>query len=236
MLTMETMGPFLMATLTLLLVPGPSVVFVVTRALAHGRGAGLASVAGLEAGLFVHVVAAAAGLSALAASSEMAMAALRVTGVAYLLFLASRPVLARWRRDRAERVPALAGATGGTTGGTAENTGGKVQRSRPAHWALARDAFVVDLLNPQTVLFFLAFLPQFVDVRHGAPTGQLLVLGMCVVLLAFACDAAYVLVCTALVARRPGPGVTTIPGATSRRATRVTSAVYVALAVWATVS
>lgn len=225
MFEMNTMGPFLVATFTLLVVPGPSVVFVVTQALTHGRTAGLVSVAGLEAGLLVHVAAAAAGLSALAASSAVAMTTLRVTGAAYLLLLAARPLFER----RAGAAPGAAPEAAKETG-----RGAPVGRTRPENWSLARDAFFVDLLNPQSLLFFLAFLPQFVDLRRGAPTGQLLVLGASVVLLALVCDAAYVVVSTAL-ARRSRTRVRWDSTA-SRRATGVTSAMYVSLAVWATIS
>lgn len=230
MFEMNTMGPFLVATFTLLVVPGPSVVFVVTQALTHGRTAGLVSVAGLEAGLLVHVAAAAAGLSALAASSAVAMTTLRVTGAAYLLLLAARPLFER-------RAGAAPGAAPEAAKETAKGTvrGVPVGRTRPENWSLARDAFFVDLLNPQSLLFFLAFLPQFVDLRRGAPTGQLLVLGASVVLLALVCDAAYVVVSTALAARRSRTRVRWDSTA-SRRATGVTSAMYVSLAVWATIS
>lgn len=208
-----SMGPFLVATLALLVVPGPSVVFVVTRAVAHGRAAGLVSVVGLEAGLLVHVVAAALGVGALVASSGPTLAVLRVAGVAYLVVLGLRHVVA---------APSASSAPGDP----------HPSRSR---WVLARDAFAVDLLNPQTVVFFLAFLPQFVDVHGGTRSGQLVVLGACVVLLAFACDGAYVLVSTAL-ARRSRGARAGWDSSVSRRAAGVTSAMYVSLAVWATVS
>ena len=183
---MERMGPFLVATVALLVVPGPSVVFAVTRALSLGRAAGLVSVVGLEAGLFVHVAAATVGLSAIAASSKVTMTALRLAGAAYLLFLAGRIALGH-------PAPVGAGVANPVPTGSA---GVSTSAGRPqlARWALARDAFLVDLLNPQSLLFFMAFLPQFVDVRHGATIGQLFVLGLCVLILAFACDGAYVLV------------------------------------------
>jgi threonine/homoserine/homoserine lactone efflux protein len=208
-----SMGPFLVATLALLVVPGPSVAFVVTRAMAHGRAAGLVSVVGLEAGLLVHVVAAALGVGALVASSGPTLAVLRVAGVAYLVVLGLRHVIA------APSASAVAGDR-------------HPSRSR---WALARDAFAVDLLNPQTVVFFLAFLPQFVHGGPKAPMGQLLLLGLCVVALAFVCDATWVVACTALLGRRsvstrrPSAGWLT---ASPRLAARATGAVYLGLAAW----
>ena len=156
---MERMGPFLVATVALLVVPGPSVVFAVTRALSLGRAAGLVSVVGLEAGLLVHVTAATVGLSALAASSKVTTTGLRLAGAAYLIFLAARIALEHPSPvSRGGRPVQSDGAVVASSAG----------RPRPARWALARDAFLVDLLNPQSLLFFMAFLPQFVDVRHGA--------------------------------------------------------------------
>jgi threonine/homoserine/homoserine lactone efflux protein len=203
------MGPFVVATLALLVVPGPSVAFVVTRAVAHGRTAGLVSVVGLEAGLLVHVVAAAVGLGALIASSGPALTALRVAGVAYLVVLGLRHVL--------------------VTPSASVVASGHPRRSR---WVLARDAFAVDLLNPQTVVFFLAFLPQFVHGGTTAPLGQLLLLGLCVVALAFVCDAAYVIACTALLSRRRSSTRPGWLGGSSRPVAWATGGVYLGLAAW----
>ena len=205
-----TMGPFVVATVALLVVPGPSVVFAVTRAVAHGRAAGLITVVGLEAGLLVHVVAAAVGVGALIASSGPALTALRVAGVAYLVVIGVRHVLAA-RTASSVTVTAT---------------------PRRGRWVLARDAFAVDLLNPQTVVFFLAFLPQFVTPGPTVPVGQLLLLGLCVVVLAFVCDAGYVIACTALLRRSatsPGPPWL---GGSSRTAGMATGGVYLGLAAW----
>ena len=205
-----TMGPFVVATLALLVVPGPSVVFAVTRALAHGRAAGLITVVGLEAGLLVHVVAAAVGVGALVASSGPALTALRVAGVAYLVVTGVRHVLAA-------RTPSAVSV---------------MQSPCRGRWVLARGAFAVDLLNPQTVVFFLAFLPQFVTPGPTAPVGQLLLLGLCVVVLAFVCDAGYVIACTALLRQRCSPLRPQLLGGSSRSAGVATGGVYLGLAAW----
>jgi threonine/homoserine/homoserine lactone efflux protein len=205
-------GAFVVATLALLVVPGPSVAFVVTQALTHGRTAGLVSVVGLEAGLLAHVVAAALGVGALVASSSAALVLLHVGGVAYLVVLGLRHVVA-----------------------APSSSGPATAHPRRGRWALARDAFAVDLLNPQTVIFFLAFLPQFVQAGPTPPTGHLLLLGLCVVVLAFVCDAGYVLACTALVNRRASARRQPSPGwlaGSPRSATRATGAVYLGLAAW----
>ena len=136
---------FVVATLTLLAVPGPSVVFVVTTALSHGRAAGFWCLIGLEAGLTVHVILATVGVGALLAASGPALTVLRTAGVSYLMILGLRQIFAP--------VP----------------VGGGTAAAHPVdRWALARDAFVVDLLNPQTLLLLLAFLPQFTSRQPAA--------------------------------------------------------------------
>ena len=165
----STLLVFALTTLAVLVVPGPSVVYVVTRTVQLGRPAGLLSMLGLETGALIHVVAAAAGLTALVASSEVAFNAVRYAGAAYLITLGVRQLAKR---------PALV-----TTG-----TAPAVPRGR-----LFRDGVMVDLLNPKTGLFFIAFLPQFVDTSAGRVSVQVAVLGLCFVVLAALCDSAYAL-------------------------------------------
>jgi threonine/homoserine/homoserine lactone efflux protein len=166
---------FTLSTLVLLAVPGPSVLYVVARTVEQGRTAGLVSVLGLETGALLHVVAAAGGLSALVASSPAAFAALRYAGAAYLLWLGVRTL----RRTR---------------------TGAPAGLAPASHARLFRDGVLVDLLNPKTALFFLAFLPGFVHAGHGAVALQVAVLGLLFVALAALTDGAYALV-TARVSR-----------------------------------
>ncbi len=176
---------FAASTLVLLAVPGPSVLYVVARTVEQGRAAGLVSVLGLETGALLHVVAAAAGLSALIASSPAAFAVLRYAGGAYLLWLAVRAL-----RRRA---------------------GGAAGRREPAsHARLFRDGVLVDVLNPKTALFFLAFLPGFVHDGAGPVAVQVAVLGLVFVFLAALTDGA-----DALAAARGSGGARR--GATPRR-------------------
>ena len=136
------LGIFVAAALLLLLTPGPAVLYIVARSVEQGRRAGLVSMLGVHAGTLVHVAAAAAGLSALLAASATAFSVVKYLGAAYLVYLGARRLL-----DRS--VPAE-GA------------------SRPAR-RLRRDfvdGIVVNVLNPKTALFFLAFLPQFADVSR----------------------------------------------------------------------
>lgn len=171
--TEQTFLVFLAATLAVLVVPGPSVVYVVARSLEQGRRAGLVSMLGLEAGMLVHVLASASGVAAIIASSDVAFMTLKYAGAAYLLHLGIRQL-------RARSVPVT--------------TGGEVVRAPGAAYSrLFRDGFLVDLLNPKTSLFFVAFLPQFVDPARGPASAQLLALGLCVVPLAVVCDGSYAL-------------------------------------------
>lgn len=182
----QTMVLFVGLTVTVLAVPGPSVVYAVGRSLEQGRLAGLAAVAGLETGLLVHVVAASAGVTGAVASSPDALAALRVAGAGVLAVLGVRQ---------------LAG-----TGGRAP--GGRHVLTRPAHGTLRvfRDGVLVDVLNPKTVLFFLALLPPFVDPDRGPVAAQTMTLGLVVVALACLLDGAWALAAGTLRGRLGGPG------------------------------
>jgi threonine/homoserine/homoserine lactone efflux protein len=180
--SLPTLLLFAGSTLLLLAVPGPSVLYVVARTVEQGRAAGLVSVLGLEAGALVHVAAAAAGLSALVASSPAALTALRYAGAAYLIWLGLRAL--RRRED--------VGAT---------RPGGASYRR------LFGEGVLVDVLNPKTSLFFLAFLPGFVDAGQGPVALQVAILGLVFVALAALTDGAYALAAARLSgrARRRSP-------------------------------
>ena len=163
---------FSVAALALLLIPGPAVLYVVVQSAEHGRLAGLVSVAGLHLGTLVHTAAAAVGLSALVVSSAVAFSVVKYAGAAYLVFLGVRRFLAR---DPAPDVPA---------------------RVEPLR-RLFRQGVVVNVLNPKTAVFFLAFLPQFVD-PDGTVWTQVIVFGISFVLLGLMTDSAYALVAGSL--------------------------------------
>jgi threonine/homoserine/homoserine lactone efflux protein len=186
---LETLLLFCASTLAILLVPGPSVMFVVARTLEHGRAAGLVSMAGVETGALIHVTIAAAGLSALVASAPGAITALRWLGAAYLLWLAVHAL----RRHR----------------------GGGPPPEPVARRRLFREGLLVDLLNPKTALFFLAFLPGFVDPALGPAAPQIALLGLCFVALAALTDGAYALAAARLGRRAIGSrGIARASGAT----------------------
>ena len=147
--------------------------YVVARATAHGRRAGLWSMAGLETGAALHVAAAAAGLSALLARSPALFDAVRWTGAVYLVWLGVRELRA------ARTVGAVTGDDGAP--------------SSPRRWRLFADGVLVDVLNPKTALFFLAFLPQFADPARGPVAPQLALLGGLFVGLAALVDSSYAL-------------------------------------------
>ena len=165
----STLGVFALASFLLIVVPGPAVLYVVTRSIAQGRRAGLVSMLGIEAGGLVHVAAAAIGLSAIIASSATAFTAVKLAGAAYLIYIGVRRLV-----SREEALPEA------TVAGRSSKR-------------LFAQGVVVNVLNPKTAVFFLAFLPQFVDPARGTVTLQFLVLGLTFVAVAMISDGAYAL-------------------------------------------
>jgi threonine/homoserine/homoserine lactone efflux protein len=165
--------PFLAAALVLLAIPGPSVLFVVAQGMHRGSRAGLVSALGMGAGSMIHVAAAALGLSSLLATSAAAFEVVRYAGAAYLVAMGLRRILAPAPREP-EALPAARSGR------------------------IFRQALVVNALNPKTALFFLAFLPQFLDPARGAVAVQVCVLGLIFTLLGLLSDGAYALVAGAL--------------------------------------
>ena len=161
---------FVGAALLLLVVPGPSVLYIVTQSVSHGRRAGIVSVAGITTGTLVHIAAATVGLSALLASSALAFDVVKYLGAAYLIAVGIRR-LAGWERESGERA-----------------------RDTRDLGRLYRQGIVVNTLNPKTALFFLAFLPQFVDPGRGTPWLQILALGLLFATLGFFSDGVWALV------------------------------------------
>jgi threonine/homoserine/homoserine lactone efflux protein len=159
---------FSAAALALLAIPGPAVLYIVVQSAEQGRRAGLASVGGIHVGSLVHVAAATVGLSALIVASALAFSVVKFAGAAYLVYLGIRKLLERTAVEQVERPP---------------------ERLRRAFVR----GIVVNVLNPKTALFFLAFLPQFVDPDRGAVWSQVLVLGLLFIALGLASDSLYAL-------------------------------------------
>jgi threonine/homoserine/homoserine lactone efflux protein len=165
----ETFALFAVAALALIVVPGPAVLYIVAQSIDRGRVAGLVSALGVATGGLVHVTAAAVGLSALVLSSATAFTVVKLAGAAYLIGLGLATLL---RRVDAERVD--------------------LPRERRLRRIYAQGV-VVNILNPKTALFFLAFLPQFVDPERGGVASQLIALGLVFVVLAVASDCLWAL-------------------------------------------
>jgi threonine/homoserine/homoserine lactone efflux protein len=205
----STFALFVAAALALLLVPGPAVIYVVARSVEGGRLTGL--VLGVELGTLLHVVFAAAGLSAIVVSSAVAFSVVKWLGAAYLVWLCLRQFLGR---DGGDQEAPLSGS--------GEN------RLR-----VFSQSVLVQVLNPKVALFFLAFLPQFVDPSRSAAWTQVVVLGTTLATLGLFTDGLY-----ALLGGTAGEWIRKQrAGAGLRRARRyVTGGVYIALGAVAAIS
>jgi threonine/homoserine/homoserine lactone efflux protein len=172
---------FLFAALMIAVVPGPGIFYVAARTLSGGRQAGLASTLGTAAGGLVHVAAGSLGVSAIILASAELFAALKLIGAIYLVWLGLRTF------REAGRQPADQIAT-------------------PAHNRAFRDGVLVEVLNPKTAAFFLAFIPQFIDLAAGYPALQFIALGLVSVTLNTLADVVVVLMASTASAgltRRP---------------------------------
>jgi threonine/homoserine/homoserine lactone efflux protein len=165
---------FALASVALAIVPGPAVTYIVAQSVDKGRRAGLASAGGVASGGLVHVLAATVGLSALIASSATAFTAVKLVGAAYLIAVGIRRIV------------------------TKDDT---YTEPQPAPLRqIWRQGVVVNIFNPKTALFFLAFLPQFVNRDHTVWT-QVAFLGLLFALIAFTSDCLYAFLADALASR-----------------------------------
>jgi threonine/homoserine/homoserine lactone efflux protein len=166
----RTLFVFALAALAILAVPGPAVLYIVTRSIHQGRAAGLASVLGIHVGTLVHLGAATVGLSAILVSSASAFTVVKGLGALYLIVIGIRTLLGRGDPDATDpqRPP----------------------RRRRRDFA---EGVVVNVLNPKTALFFLAFLPQFVDPALGQVWLQILELGLTFMVLGLVTDSMWAL-------------------------------------------
>jgi threonine/homoserine/homoserine lactone efflux protein len=165
----STLAIFAAASLALAVVPGPAVLYIVAQSVDQGRGAGLVSALGIGVGGLVHVAAATIGLSSLLASSATAFTIVKYAGAIYLIVLGVRRLVTR------------------------EDLPDEMARPPRARQRLFRDGVIVNVLNPKTALFFLAFLPQFVDPNAAAPALQIFALGMIFVAIALCSDSIWAL-------------------------------------------
>jgi threonine/homoserine/homoserine lactone efflux protein len=165
-----TLAAFSAASLLLILLPGPPMIFLITRGVVGGRRVGAVSALGVESATLVYVIATALGLTAVLAASAFALSAVRYLGATYLLYLGVRTILKR----RELLVP--------PDGTTAPPT---------SAWRSWRQGFLVGISNPKVALFFLAFFPQFVHPEAGPVVAQILVLGSIFVAIGIVFDVTY---------------------------------------------
>lgn len=199
---LSTLIAFSLAALILFVIPGPAVLYIVARSVSQGRAAGLVSVAGIHVGSLVHVAAATAGLSAILVRSATAFTVVKLAGAGYLIWLGVR---------------ALRSADRFVTD----------EPDVRSHRRVFTDGIIVNVLNPKTAIFFLAFVPQFVDPSSGSTVRQLLVLGALFVVLGALSDSMY-----AVAGARISRWVRTTPNA-ARRLSKVSAASYFGLGAWA---
>ncbi len=146
---------FITTAVILVITPGQDTFFILGRSLASGRAAGIAAALGITAGSIIHTFLAALGLSALLATSQYALMAVKFAGAAYLIYIGVRALL-----TRAESLP-----------------GAATQITGDGRWSAFRQGIVSNLLNPKVALFFLALMPQFISADSTSKVAAFLVLG-----------------------------------------------------------
>jgi threonine/homoserine/homoserine lactone efflux protein len=168
---LDALLAFALASLVLVAIPGPSVLFVVGRSLALGHRGGVLSVLGNELGALTAVVAVALGVGTVVATSVAIFTVVKLVGAAYLVWLGVQAI--RHRRDGAVTVDAAP--------------------VREPWWRVVRQGYVVGVSNPKTIVFFVAVLPQFTDFHAGRVPAQMIVLGLVFTVIAFVCDSVWAL-------------------------------------------
>jgi threonine/homoserine/homoserine lactone efflux protein len=173
MIPPEKLALFIAASLALLVVPGPAVLYIVTRSLSQGRAAGLVSMLGVNSGALLHTFAAALGLSAILVSSALAFSVVKFVGAGYLIYLGVRQFFTKGAFEQ-------------------------IELRQDSLLKIFTQGILVSVLNPKLALFFFAFLPQFVDPSRGSVAGQMLTLGLLFVLLAACSDGLYAMLSSSL--------------------------------------
>lgn len=172
MLSLESALAFTVASLLLIVIPGPSVLFVIGRSLILGRRGGLLSVAGNELGGLLPIAAVALGVGTIISESIVAFTIIKIAGAAYLAFLGIQAIRHRHAHATSAEAPASGPASA---------------------FRLLLQGFLVGATNPKTIVFLVAILPQFVDYHRGGVPGQIVLLGLIFTAVAFACDSIWAL-------------------------------------------
>lgn len=189
--------------MAVLLIPGPAVVYIVTRSVSQGRAAGLVSVLGIHVGTSVYVIATSLGLSALLMASSTVFMIVKYLGAAYLIWLGIQKLRARGEAD---------------------------EGAEPAKASLPRvfgQGVIVNILNPKTLIFFAAFLPQFVEPGRGPIAFQLAFFGLAFIVLGVLSDGSFALLSSALAGKLRGNTKS------RRRLDRSSGVIYLALGAFA---
>ena len=171
--SVDSLLAFGLASVVLLLIPGPAVTYIVNRSVSDGRSIAFASVAGLELGNFVHVIAATVGLSAVLAASATAFTVVKWLGALYLIGIGIKTL---WTKPK----PLIG------------------ESARLSYRRAFTQGVIVNILNPKVALFFLSFLPQFIDTGRGPAWSQALVLGSLFTALGIVMDGTWALLASAV--------------------------------------
>lgn len=166
---LQSLAVFAVACLAINLIPGPDVIYIVSNTMKGKMSAGLKAALGLGTGYFVHTIAACLGLSAIILSSAFAFSVVKWLGAVYLVYLGVQSLLSMWRGDSQLQVKQTEVAAGN----------------------VFMQGVLVSVLNPKVALFFLSFLPQFVDLSAQSTSLQILMLGMLFSALATLCNLIY---------------------------------------------
>ncbi|MBQ4835161.1 LysE family translocator [Pseudoalteromonas luteoviolacea] len=162
--SLEILAAFSVVCFLLSITPGPSILYIIARSVSQGPSAGVSAASGMALGSFVYVIATVLGLAAIFKYSPIAYTGLKIVGAVYLVYLG-------WQYFK-----------------PAEQLTGTPSLSNANNFAIMKQSFVVELTNPKTALFFLAFLPQFVNNEAAQVSTQLFVLGAIYTLITLCCD------------------------------------------------
>ncbi|MGX9707430.1 LysE family translocator [Laceyella tengchongensis] len=200
---LSTIWLFIIATTTLLIIPGPAVLYIMARSIDQGKKAGLVSVLGVSLGGAVHVLAGAIGVSAILMTSATAFNIVKYLGAAYLIYLGCKTLFS-----------------------TADLTASEKQSgTRKTACKIFCESALVEIMNPKTALFFLAFFPQFISPSAGSVTVQFVLLGTIFVILALISDGLYAILAASIMKRIQ---------VSSRMQNRITGYLYLALGIFST--
>ncbi len=173
---MEYWIVFFLSVIVFNISPGPDVLYILSKTIAHGKKIGFASSLGVCVGAFVHVFAAALGLSAILMTSPVAFKIVQYLGVVYLLFLAYKS----FKNSSLD---------------LAETEG---EKSDCSFWGAFRQGVLIDILNPKVAIFFIAFLPQFIREGHGSTSFQFTYLGLIIILVSLIVEFFYIMLAATL--------------------------------------